>query len=95
MTLQKKEGLTGRLRGPNLWAILAFKEAYLHTKNKGYLDTAETLAQFVVINLYHDKKQGGFYEWRIGEAREARVRVKGQGLGEGLSVKRISSIYNA
>ncbi|MBI5748973.1 MAG: thioredoxin domain-containing protein [Nitrospinae bacterium] len=58
---KKEKGLTGQLE-ENLWAILAFKEAYLYTKDKNYLNTAETLAQFVVINLY-DKKQGGFYEF--------------------------------
>ncbi len=77
---KKEKGLTGQLED-NLWAILAFKEAYLHTKNKEYLDTAETLAQFVVTSLY-DKKQGGFYEWRIGEAKGQGSGVKGQGLGE-------------
>ncbi|MBI3354605.1 MAG: thioredoxin domain-containing protein [Nitrospirae bacterium] len=77
---KKENGLTGQLED-NLWATLAFKEAYLHTKNKEYLDTAETLAQFVVTSL-HDKKQGGFYEWRIGEAKGQGSGVKGQGLGE-------------
>lgn len=55
------EGASDRFYDDNVWLVIDFTEAYLATKDKVYLERAETIWKFVISGW--DNKLGGGIYW--------------------------------